>query len=241
MKKSVLSVLLVAASIGAQAQVVSFKYGSEVIPSGGLAGAVLAANWNSAPTAFFPPVSGSGLLDNSGAVTTISFTLTTPQGWGGWQIGGTPSQDADSSYNKLMLNQYLNSATAYGNPESLSLSGVTYGQYDLYVYFSSDAAGRTGTINLGSTTFDFSTVGAASIAGANALLAQTTSTSGLNPTANYAVFSGITGGAQTVNLDIPFGGGISGFQVVAVPEPSTLALAGLSLIGLAIRQRVAKS
>lgn len=241
MKKLLLSLSLSAGVVvGVEAQVVSVKYGSELIPSGGLAGVVLAPNWNNAAS-MSSSVSGSSLLDNSGAATTIGYTLSTPQGWGGWSVGGTPSQDADNSYNKLLLNQYLNSATAYGNPESLSLSGVAYGQYDLYVYFSSDAAGRTGTINLGSTTFDFSTVGAPSIAGGNALLAQTTSTSGLNPTANYAVFSGLTGSSQTVNLDIAFGGGITGFQVVAVPEPSTLALAGLSLIGLAIRRRVAKS
>jgi len=236
MKKSLLSALLVAVSVGVQAQVVSVKYGSELIPSGGLAGAVLAPNWNNAASMSYS-VSGSGLLDNSGAATTIAYTLATPATWGGWNIGSTPGQDGNSSYNKLMLNQYLNSATAYGNPESLSLSSISYSSYDLYVYVSSDATGRTGNLALGSTTYYFSTVGLAAISGANAQLIQSTDTTGANPTANYVVFSGLTGGSQTLNLDIPFGGGISAFQIVAVPEPSTMALAGLGGLGLLMLRR----
>ncbi len=236
MKKSVLLALFAAVSVGVQAQVVSVKYGSELIPSGGQAGAVLAPNWNNSASSSFS-VSGSSLLDNSGAATTISYTLATTQTWGGWQTGATPSQDADSSYNKLMLNQYLNSATAFGNPESLSLSGISYSSYNLYVYVSSDTAGRTGSLTLGSTTYDFSTEGPAAISGANAVLALSTDTTGANPTANYVVFSGLTGGSQTVSLDIPNGGGISAFQIVAVPEPSTMALAGLGGLGLLMLRR----
>jgi hypothetical protein len=236
MKKSVLLALLVTVAAGVQAQVVSVKYGSELIPSGGLAGAVLAPNWNNSASMNFS-VSGSSLLDNSGAATTIAYTLATPQTWGGWQIGATPSQDADGSYNKLMLNQYLNSAPNYGNPESLSLSGISYGQYDLYVYFSSDAAGRNQSITLGSTTYDFSTVGAPATSGANAVLTQSTSTTGAYPMADYVVFSGLTGGSQTVNLDSQNGSGISAFQIVAVPEPSTMALAGLGGLGLCVWRR----
>lgn len=225
-----------AVSVGVQAQVVSVKYGSELIPSGGLAGAVLAPHWNNSASMSYS-VNGSGLLDSSGAATTIAYTLSTSASWGGWQIGAAPGQDADSSYNKLMLNQYLNSATAYGNPESLSLSGIGYASYDLYVYVSSDSAGRTGNLTLGSTTYGFSTVGPASISGANAQLALSTDTTGANPTANYVVFSGLTGASQLVNLDIPYGGGISAFQIVSVPEPGTLALAGLGGLGLLVLRR----
>lgn len=232
MKKTTLVMLATAcisaqvAPITIQAQVVSVKYGSELIPSGGQAGAVLASNWNNAASMSYS-VSGSSLLDNSGAATTISYTLSTPQTWGGWQIGATPSQDADGSYNKLMLNQYLNSAPNYGNPETLSLSGISYGQYDLYVYFSADQAGRQQSITLGSTTYDFSTVGLAATSGVNAVLTQSTDTTGAYPTADYVVFSGLTGGSQTVNLDSQNGSGIAAFQIVAVPEPGTMALAAL--------------
>lgn len=228
--------MLAAACISAQAQVVSLKYGSELIPSGGLAGAVLAPNWNNSAS-MGSSVSGSSLLDSSGATTSIAYTLATSQTWGGWNIGGTPSQDADGSYNKLMLNQYLNSAPNFGNPESLSLSGISYGSYDLYVYFSSDAAGRNQSITLGSTTYDFSTVGSAATSGANALLTQSTSTTGANPTADYVVFSGLTGGLQTVDLNSQNGGGITAFQIVAVPEPGTMALAALGGTSLLFRRR----
>lgn len=228
--------MLAAACISAQAQVVSLKYGTELIPSGGQAGAVLAPNWNNSASSSYS-VSGSGLLDNSGVATTIGYTLSTPQTWGGWSIGATPSQDADGSYNKLMLNQYLNSAPNFGNTESLSLSGISYGSYDLYVYFSSDAAGRNQSITLGSTTYDFSTVGAAATSGANALLTQSTSTTGANPTADYVIFSGLTGGSQTVNINSQSGGGITAFQVVGVPEPGTMALAALGGASLLFRRR----
>lgn len=237
MKKTTL-LMLAAAGISAQvapvtiqAQVVSVKYGDELIPSGGQAGAVLAPNWNNSASMNYS-VSGSSLLDDSGAATTISYTLATTQTWGGWNtaanLGATPpSQDADGSYNMLMLFQYLNSAPNFGNPETLSLSGISYGQYDLYVYFSADTAGRQQSITLGSTTYDFSTEGPAATSGVNALLTQSTDTTGAYPTADYVVFSGLTGGLQTVNLNSQNGSGITAFQIVAVPEPDTMALAAL--------------
>lgn len=228
--------LTMAAAISAQAQsVISFNYGgysggTSLVPPGGQAGVVLEPFWNNSSL-----TTGSSLLDNSGSATSVAYSLTTPSAWGGWHISSTtPAQDANGSYNMIMLNEYYNSASALGNPETLSLSGITYGQYNLYVYFSSDTAGRTGTIALGGTTYDFSTEGPAAIAGPNAALSQSTDTSGANPTADYVVFSGLTGASQTVNLAIGNGGGISAFQIVAVPEPGTLALAslgGLALVG----------
>jgi hypothetical protein len=194
---------------------------SSTVPSTGQAGVILASNWNNSSS-----TTGSGLLDNSGTATTVSYSLTTPSAWGGWQISSSvPAQDANGSYNMDMLNDYLNSATAYGNPETLSLSGISFGQYNLYVYISSDTAGRTGSITLGGTTYDFSTEGSAAITGPNATFAQSTETTGANPTANYVIFSGLTGASQSVILDIGLGGGIAGFQIVSVTgpmEPSTV-------------------
>jgi hypothetical protein len=236
MKKTTL-LMLAAACISAQAQVVSLKYGSEVIPTDGFAGAVLATNWNNSASMNYT-VSGSSLLDNSGAATTIAYTLSTSQTWGGWYINATaPSQDGNGSYNKLMLNQYLNSAPNLGNPETLSLSGLSYGQYDLYVYFSADSAGRHQSITLGSTTYDFSTEGPAAISGVSALLTQSTDTTSAYPTADYVVFSGLTGGSQTVNLGSVDGGGITAFQIEAVPEPGTMTLAALGGASLLLWRR----
>lgn len=227
---------------GAEAQVISFNYGgyngaTSLVPSGGSAGVVLSPFWNNSSL-----TTGSGLLNDSGVATSLAYSLTTPSAWGGWAISGTtPAQDADGSYNMAMLNEYYNSASDYGNPETLSLTGVPYAQYNLYVYFSSDTAGRSGTITLGSTTYDFVTEGSAAIGGPNALFAQSTDTTGANPSANYVIFSGLTGDS-TATLNIGTGGGISGFQVVAVPEPGMMALVGLTaLVGLGVRRRLARA
>jgi hypothetical protein len=78
--------------------------------------------------------------------------------------------------------------------------------------------------------------------GANAVLTQTTDTTGANPGATYAVFTGLTGSSQTITCT-PTGGndqwlGISAIQIVAVPEPGTLALAAMGGVGmLAFRRR----
>ncbi len=119
-------------------------------------------------------------------------------------------------------------------PEVFNISGISYSIYDLIVYFSSDVANRTGTILDGNSgiTYDFSTVGQPAISGANAILTQTTDTTAANPTADYAVFSGITGSSDTLTLNIANGGGIAGFQIVAAPEPGTMALAGLGSLAL---------
>lgn len=194
-----------------QAPVVSFHYGTNDIPFGGTAGVVRVSGWNQSKL-----TSGAGLLDHSGAATTVTYSLITKSEWGAWSIDSSPpARDANGSYNRAMIWEYDNSGSDYDNPEMLSLKGIPYGNYDLYVYFSSDEAGRAGTITLGAVTYDFATVGLAAISGDNALLVSTTDTTGVNPTADYAVFSALTGDAQTVAVDIRKGGGISAFQIVS--------------------------
>jgi hypothetical protein len=122
-----------------------------------------------------------------------------------------------------------------------TISQVPYAQYDLYVYFSSDAGGRTGTVTDGATTFSFSTLGSASLAGANASLVQTTDTGSGNPGANYAVFSGLTGDSQTVTVSIPDWGGIAAFQVVSIPEPSAFALGAAGMVAFGMSRRFRRS
>jgi hypothetical protein len=97
---------------------------------------------------------------------------------------------------------------------------------------NSDTANRPGTLSDGTITYDFSTIGGPSVTGANALFVQTTDTTGANPLADYAVFSGETASSLTVTSNVPLWAGIAGVQVVEVPEPSTIIL--LSIAGLAL-------
>lgn len=234
--------LLAAAATSASAQVISWNLDSNgtIGGAGQYAGVVLANNWNNS----WPSNPTTDLMDNSGAATTLDLAYGA---WGNWSIQGShPGQDANGSYNRELLNGYLNAGPAGWNPpitdSHVSLTQIPYAQYDIYVYFSSDAADRPGYVTDGTTSYYFNTLGAPSIAGADALLIQTTETSNANHAgANYAVFSGLSGAAQTITVQMEqndLWGGIAGFQVVSVPEPSALALGviGLLIVGAARRQ-----
>ena len=251
MKYSVVALFL-SASFVAQAQNV-VSWNADVFGTIGgasqYAGVVSAPYWNDSWTMNGNANGSAGiawanLVDNTGTATGMSATYVNYLNW--WQYyqiqGSAPGQDGSGTYNRNLLNGFLNDgASNDSGGANLSLSSIPYAQYDLYVYFSSDAAGRAGTVTVGSTTYDFSTLGAASISGADAVLTQTTDTGGANPGANYAVFSGLTGSSQNINMNIPLWGGIAGFQVVAVPEPGTLALASVGgLMVLGLRRRFKK-
>jgi hypothetical protein len=128
-------------------------------------------------------------------------------------------------YNNAIFAGYGN-----GGQDTLGLSGISFSQYNIIVYFSSDTDGRTGTVSDGATTYDFTTMTRNMVNNdANAIFTQTTDTIGANPSADYAVFSDLTGASQTLTtINTGAAGlGISGMQIVEVPEPGTMALAAL--------------
>jgi len=247
--KKILALTFLTATVAAQAQVISWNidaYGT--ITASEHAGVVDAANWNDTWLIDGNALNAteSNLKDNTGAATTVSLQqLGHNNSWNFWSIQGSdPGLDANGASNKRLLNGYANKGGTEPSTSPLSdghtgvsLSGITYSVYDIYVYFSSDTAGRVGTVSLGSTTYDFSTVGSASIAGGSASFVQTTDTTGANPTANYVVFTGLTGSTQTIDSYVNLWGGIAGIQIVAVPEPGTLALVGLGGLATLVMAR----
>lgn len=233
-------ILSLAAAATASAATVSWNYDRNGTVTGtAVAGVVPVANWNNS----WPSNPTTDLIDDSGTPTTIDISTAS---FNDWNIQGSdPGTDGDGTSNKRLLNGYLNAGPAPWNPpitsSSVAISQIPYASYDIIVYFSSDGANREGEVTVGAATFYFSTLGAASLSGPDATLTRTTSTSNSDYAgANYAIFSGLSGAAQTITVqmrDDDEWGGIAGFQVVQVPEPSAALLGGLGALGLLRRRR----
>lgn len=243
--KSTLVIAALSCCVGIAAEgqnVISFNYDAYAAVSGAAAtaGVVPAAYWNDSYILDSNAGNGnstySSLLDNSGAATTLSLTTAA---FGVYQIQGSdPGLDGDGTYNRRMLNGYINAGSSVTpTTTSFALSSIPYATYDIYVYFTSDTANRTGTVSDGATTYDFSTMGPAEISSANALFTQTTDTGGSNPLADYAIFPGLSGASQTITAGIANFGGLAGIQIVAVPEPGAMTLTIMGGIGLLVLVR----
>ena len=156
----------------------------------------------------------SDLRDNTGEATMVDISWSSVNTW--YINGSHLGTDTDGTYNREMLNGYLN-----GTSTSVTLSQIPYNTYDLYVYFSSDVAGRTGSVTDGSRIYYFNTLGAVSVASGNAALVQATNTTtaGYSEACNYACFPGLTGTEQTVSCSIPSWGGIAAVQLVGRSAP----------------------
>jgi hypothetical protein len=160
------------------------------------------------------------LLTDNGVASTIDIS-TQDGGFGDHSmINITPAVDTDGSYNKRILNGYVNAPTSV-----VALTEIGYASYDIIVYFSSDKTDATGNVTDGTTTYYFKTLGPASISGGNAQFVQATdtTTAGHGVAANYAVFSGLSGASQTLSTSIPLWGGIAAVQVVNRTTPPVAA------------------
>jgi hypothetical protein len=162
-----------------------------------------------------------GLPDNTGTTTPMNL------GYGSYNTYQIYSYhvgyDANGTANREVLNGFLNAGPAAWNPPVtntyVSLTNVPYAQYDVVVYFNSDTSGRHASIDNGSTTYYFSTMGSAAVSGVNALFVPTTQTnSAIFPGADFAFFPDMTS-ANAIFTETPKSGndqwlGIAAFQVI---------------------------
>lgn len=162
----------------------------------------------------------TSLPDNTGMATTLNLSYSS---YNTYSVEGHPGYDANGTANREMLNGFLNAGPAAWNPPVtntyVSLTNIPYSQYDVVVYFNSDTSGRHASIDNGTTTYYFSTVGSPSVNAAFAVFTPTTQTnSSVFPSADFAFFPGMTN-LNAIFTEKPKSGndqwlGIAGFQVI---------------------------
>ncbi len=144
----------------------------------GTGGVVPISNWNNESGYAF---SGSLLAASNGANSGASFSLA-----------GANSVWATGSANQL-LNGYAASAF---NPMTLTLSGIPYARYSMYVYVGDSSVGNQESATINGTTYYYATEGGTPITYA----AITNTTSASYQPGNYIEVDGLSGASQTVKM-----------------------------------------
>ena len=195
-----------------------------------VAGIAPFSNWNNvgpfSQNTGVPIPTANNLEDNTGTTTTTDFTFTTNRS--NFVQTNTNPIDADKS----MMNHWANLTRI--NITDLPTDFATSG-YDVYIYFDWNNNDRNVTANIGSTTFIGRDTGSFTNS-TDPSYVRATSTDPNSPTlgSNYFLFNDLNGTSFSATI----GGGIqpiTGFQIVQVPEPASLALLGLG--GLLVMPR----
>ncbi len=230
-----LSLIFVAASLRAQVTIgINFTAGTTPLSSSAQPGVIAGANWNNVNGSSGSNIS---LVDGSGGATSIQLTFNSQGSYGSFGVPQTSNSATNQMYTGAIF-------TSGGTVVTITLSGIPYGIYDIYTYASADSSNNsTLSIGTGSTRYYYSSGGTSNSSATDLLL--TTSTNSGSPTmgpAQYQLFSGLTGSSVTFTTTGGAGGVLSnnvfGLELVAVPEPSTVALGlGLSALGLVWAKR----
>lgn len=219
-----------AASIGINFTATRFGGGPYPILPHETAGLVPQQNWNnSTPTGngntadISSPVPGS-IVDSSGSATPLQIEWFN----GNDEVntdGGLTTPD-ERLYRGIVEGEWF----APPSPQlAISVTNVPYPEYKVIVYLATFGFGATTSIQLGDEEYyliqssDFTTDG----------FIEATATSLETATlATYAVFDGLTDSSFEITLNKRGGNrpGIGGFQIVAVPEPSSAVLLGAGLL-----------
>lgn len=234
-----------------------------ILGPGETAGLVPAANWNnwelSKIGVGIPEASKtfSGIVDDSGTATSSQIVYSQS---GNHAMATSATYDYTPTDEKL-FRRYVDQ---WGNNRSSSYtvtnlpSSITQHGYNVIVYTSSTAHldNRSGTIKIDDAadgTFDqtkyvwgganpySSEVGYVEQTYASLAEAKNAYQDG-NADGNYIMFTGLTSDSFELEVYVNSDSGaqrvpVNGFQIVAVPEPVTIALMGLGFVSLRFRKR----
>ncbi len=200
------------------------------------AGVVPQTNWNN-----YTGTNGilSTLNFGDGTLSTAAVTVATfNNNYTAHDNTGAPSGD------QILTNGYIDETD--GTPGTITISGiVSTTPYDVYVYVGSDGNDRTGSGNIGSTTYFFST-NTNPFDNTYTRATDTVSFATATDNSEYLLFEGVTGPTFTYTQTKGSNNvGVHGIQIVGitpVPEPASvvLGICGLGAIGLlAVRRRKA--
>jgi autotransporter-associated beta strand protein len=145
----------------------------------GVAGVVPMANWNNIPGSSGGPIPLNDFNGAAGVANLDSFTATNT-----WSTGSS----------NPLLNGYIDNTDATPNAQQVTVSGIPYSSYNVYAYFGSDGAGRTGSVSLNGTSYFYQTRG-----NVGDYVLTTDTTGAVNPAANYAIFGNVSGSTFTIN------------------------------------------
>jgi len=248
MQRRVLHLLVVAGIVGTSSGAIAAQIGVNFTGGGNgsspavslvasdSAGVVPQINWNNA-------AGGTGtslpLLDNTGAATAAALTYT---------AGGTYSSIGGAAIAPAGGDEKLNTGFVFGNG-NVTVSGIPYATYDVYVYELNDAAGRVETTTLTAPVAQGPIFGGSATpndaghvdqsAGTSYVYTRSTSTDTANPTANgdYVRFTNVTGPTFTFTTSATGNGYLNGFQIVQVPEPASAGMLVTGVMGLLVVRR----
>lgn len=208
------------------------------------------------------PIFGStALTDDMGNATAATLT---PSANSTWFVGYAASSAATAAELGLagndddLFNSYLalNGPSGDGSPADaavLNITGLgsdfTGPGYNLIIYSDSDrgtantSSARTSTFTVtpggGSATAVFTEDDGAALGAFDGTYILSDGVESGDDFSNYVVISGLTASSLSIEVTSDDGGrgAISGFQIVAVPEPGSLALLGLGGLMVVRRRR----
>ena len=144
----------------------------------GTGGVVPMNNWNNEADFSF---NGSPLVDNSGANSGATFSLN-----------GATSVWATGSGNEL-LNGYV--ASNGFNPMTLTINGIPYARYSMYVYVGDGTLGNQAKVTVNGTSYCYTPTG-----GSQTYAEVTNTSADTHQLGNYVKVKGLSGASQTVSI-----------------------------------------